>query len=499
MVRVAITFICWISLPLSIWTQQITFNKTYNLSDDYEATLGVLEVEDGYLLTQNSIGFTYESNDMYLGKIDTEGNLLWQRSYCTDSTRCITSRSALIENGNGNILVYGYTDSPLNNDGDAMIYEFTMDGDSVEMKIIDSDSLESFHSLSVLPDEGFIACGQSSTEDSGGDAYLVRMDSNYEVLWRKYFGGGGWQISHSVDQTPDGGFVMTGKAYVSWTQTDILLYKTDSLGQLEWERRPGGEGNNDGQHNVKVLKDSTILVTAARGFSSGNHVSYLAKYNMDGELIWDDIHFASTGDFFTTPAIELANGNLVVAGIRDVYNSSTNNYVIHGKITQFTAEGEPVWDHVYHGRPDIDNYFYGLIRTSDGGYLAHGSSYGPDNATLQDGWIVKMDSEGVACESLGCVLVNEQEVRAGNPQLVLSPNPASDYAYIDYRLPQVASNLHFLVLDSQGRQLWQYEEPFPSDTGSIGFSVAGWPVGLYLVQLRSTEGLVATQRLVVGL
>jgi gliding motility-associated-like protein len=69
-------------------------------------------------------------------------------------------------------------------------------------------------------------------------------------------------------------------------------------------------------------------------------------------------------------------------------------------ITKFDFDGKLLWKHVYGG--DQDDRLWNIIPTSDGGYLAGGSSYSgisgnktEANRGVYDVWILKLDAQGV--------------------------------------------------------------------------------------------------------
>src|SRR5687767_14211712 len=65
-------------------------------------------------------------------------------------------------------------------------------------------------------DSGYIFCGYTNSFGNGGyDVYLVKTDSAGNMLWQKTFGGTDWDFGYSVDITYDGGYVIAGSTYSS--------------------------------------------------------------------------------------------------------------------------------------------------------------------------------------------------------------------------------------------------------------------------------------------
>ena len=94
-------------------------------------------------------------------------------------------------------------------------------------------------------DGGYILFGTTGNDNMGGDTdyYLVKTNSLGEILWEKTYGGEKHELGRSARQTSDGGFILAGisNSFIP-DSTVVYLVKTDSAGNLEWENIYYGGG-----------------------------------------------------------------------------------------------------------------------------------------------------------------------------------------------------------------------------------------------------------------
>ena len=93
------------------------------------------------------------------------------------------------------------------------------------------NSVSAIHSM-IETQEGDLLLTGGKSSDSDIQAWLIKTSSNGDVLWERTYGGDDYDISISVGQTSDNGFVMVGTTNSYDTESDVLHIKTDPSGNV---------------------------------------------------------------------------------------------------------------------------------------------------------------------------------------------------------------------------------------------------------------------------
>ena len=178
------------------------------------------------------------------------------------------------------------------------------------------------HSVVQTLDGGYAIAGFTWSSGAGvSDVYLIRTDSLGSVLWDSTYGGISYDIGNSVQQTSDGGYVITGNTRSSGAGlNDVYLIKTDSLGNTLWSTTYGGDSSDVGRSVAQTLDGGYIIAGETWSFDPGTSDVYVIKTDSLGNVLWDTTYGGSFNDFGYS-----------------VQQTSDSGYIIAGQTFSFGA------------------------------------------------------------------------------------------------------------------------------------------------------------------
>jgi len=244
------------------------------------------------------------------------------------------------------------------------------------------------YSVEQTADGGYIVAGYTLSFGAGSrDVLLIRTDVNGNTLWTKTYGGSNTDYALTVGQTTDGGFIIGAHSGSFGAGShDVYLIKSDLNGDVEWTRVYGGL-NADGAYSLQQTTDGGYIISAhVNSFGAGLHDIYLIKTDDEGDTLWTRTYGGSNEDRLREVQQTTDGGYILVAetltfgaGNADVYLVKTDSI------------GNVMWTKTYGG--SSGDYGYSVRQTTDGGYIiaGHTQSFGAGGI---DVYLIKTDSIG---------------------------------------------------------------------------------------------------------
>ena len=259
---------------------------------------------------------------------------------------------------------------------------------------LSTGSLEEKSSVQQTFDGGYILCGNINN-NGNVDIHIIKTDENGEEEWSQTFGETGDDKGFSVKQTFDGGYIITGYITLGITSSgvedrDIYLIKTDENGEEEWSQFFWYGTYWDYGHSVQQTVDGGYVITGKTTLgllSTVNEEVCLIKTDENGEEEWFQTFGVETGgpDYDVGYSIQQTNdGGYIITG--HTYSGGIDVYLI-----KTDQNGEEEWSQTFGG--GCSDYGRSVKQTNDGGYIITGytCSFGGEGYDI---YLIKTDSEG---------------------------------------------------------------------------------------------------------
>ena len=463
--------------PDTLWTK--IYNGTYT---DYG--IFVQQTSDGgYIITGHTTPNFGGSTDAWLIKTDSSGDTLWTRKFGgsdTDWSECVR------QTDDEGFIITGFTYSHGVGLSDLWLIKTDPAGDTLWTKTYGGTNRDYGHSVQQTTDGGYIITGDTESYGSGDfDLWLIKTNSSGDTLWTRTFGGSDYERGSSVQQTSDGGYIISGEtASFGAGNVDVYLIKTDQWGDTLWTRTFGGIYKDTGR-DVHQTPDGGYFIAATYGLESPSDSDVcLIKTDANGDTLWTHI-YGGEGREYGASGLPTLDGGYIVGG------SSITIIGISGFADIFYVKtdhnGDLLWTFTCGG--EGQELAYDIQQTTDGGYIIIGMIM--SQSTMgEDVYLIKIAGPTIVHDEIGPTV----------PQKCLLyenyPNPFNPITTIDFELPKsgevilkiyniLGEEVATLVSDRLSTGLYSYE-----------WDASGYASGIYLYRLQAGD-YVETRKMVL--
>jgi len=327
----------------------LEWNKTYGgsgddrgydiiqTSDNGFAILGYTDSSDGDITLNN--GF----RDFWLAKLDTSGNLTWQKSFGFSGADQGTS---LLQTSDNDFIISGVLDVTSSGGqgnlgrlvtehagGDYWAIKVSSSGDLIWSRFYGGSFTDSPTGIVENNNNEFIFVGGSDSNDvditnnkGSYDFWVVKSEAGGNMIWEKSFGGSEIDEARGIVSTDDGSYIIVGDTRSNEQDVslnngaaDLWMIKISDDGDLIWNRSIGGS-NFDVSRSINKTSDNGFIIAGSSRSSDGDvarnqgqNDAWIVKIDTNGQLLWETTVGGSNIDF-AYDAVQLANGNIIAVG-----------------------------------------------------------------------------------------------------------------------------------------------------------------------------------------
>lgn len=253
----------------------------------------IIETNDNGFLILGHARLENPKGDIYLLKVDSEGNEVWHKSFW-DTGNDYAFQIIKSSQNDGYVFIgskNGFFDDVhadfREHDADILLIKVDEDGNQLWKKIYGKSEHDFGYSICNADDGGYYLFGSSQSYSNGSfDMLLIKTDREGNQEWVKNYGGTEYEYGKKVITNKDGGLYLIGssKSFGKDGSTDVFIVKTDDQGNEIWSEVFGGSENDYGEDAIVLPDGGCAIVGSTSSYGEGGSDVYLLRLKSNGEV-----------------------------------------------------------------------------------------------------------------------------------------------------------------------------------------------------------------------
>ncbi|MEJ5166599.1 MAG: dockerin type I repeat-containing protein [Thermoanaerobaculia bacterium] len=251
--------------------------NVYDMEKSFQAEDMQLTSDGGYILAGN-----IDSGDMEIIKLDSFGNVQWAKIY---SSNLYDVAYSIKQTQEGGYIFVGKSQSPPPVKYYTFILKFDNFGNIQWQKSFDlNNNFPNF--IQRTSDNGFILLDSYySSSTNSYDVLLLKLESSGNIQWEKTYGGTGRLEGTFIIETFDSAFILAGNSYCYDTgDYNVWIAKLNQSGDIQWQKMYGEMGNET-VNSIQQNPDGSFILGGAK-----LNMPWFFKIDGSGNVIWEKIH-----------------------------------------------------------------------------------------------------------------------------------------------------------------------------------------------------------------
>jgi hypothetical protein len=355
---------------------------------------------DGYVVAGSTWSFGAGYGDFLVMKFDSYGNAIWQKTY---GGSVHDWAYAIEQTPHGGYIVGGITSSFGAGSDDIWVVRLDSVGNILCQNTYCGTDYDTLASLHMTSDGGYVMAGRTNSYGTPGvgDLWALKLNTDGTVAWQKTFGGNYQDFDDAhIRQTTDGGYILVGTSDYSASNYDFWVMKLDGDGSILWQKAYGGNWDDRASLVIEDFDQGTpsgyVVAGHTYSFGSGKWDIWIVKLDSAGSIVWQKAYGGSIEDYIYDIQQTVDGGYVAIA---TTYSLGVGKGDL--LIFKIDSNGNIVWQKSYGG-PEIDGGA-SVRQNTDGGYVVTGRTayFDGDSSDHSDLWVLKLDTNG---EIPGCDL-----------------------------------------------------------------------------------------------
>ena len=344
------------------------WNRTYNFSP-YDQGHAIVECQTGGFALLGITEDNQSRRGLLLIRVDEAGNILWNSSFGPNDREPVAD---FVECLDGGFLLLGKSA------GAMLLIRTNSSGHLQWQQSFASGPLPQGTSIVRCLTGGYcILCRLSFSQ-----AWLLRMDEDGAQLWNKTYDMQPFWSSDTLVECQDGGFAFIGTAPYFHTPTDIMLFRTDTVGDLLWNQTFDLSRVNSWGFGLVECEDGGFAFTGRiHDWRINDDFLYLGRTNHLGELMWNNTY----GDGSGHSVLQMKSGELVITGSIEGWIASYHDVVFY--VVNSSGQVLVNWE-IGGVFSQIGN---SIIECRNGGFAIIGEDY--DDSDFSDVLFIRISGE----------------------------------------------------------------------------------------------------------
>jgi len=201
--------------------------------------------------------------------------------------------------------------------GDVYLVKLDANGNLQWTKTIGGEKTDRGFSLIQTSDGGYAIAGKTESFGAGDrDVYVVKLDAKGNLQWTKTIGGPADEVGFSLIQTSDGGYAIAGKTESFGAGgADVYVVKLDANGNLQWTKTIGGPKDDGGSSLIQTSDGGYAIAGETYSFGAGGRDVYVVKLDKNGDACCavSQTSQVGSGGTLSSPTSSIGSGGTLTA------------------------------------------------------------------------------------------------------------------------------------------------------------------------------------------